>query len=142
MVQAGPQSKILAELRRYWLICYADIVSSSNRGQSGGHLGGLAMPKVPITVYVEPGELAAIERQASDEGRTRSAWVYEALQSALHDRRTSPLEIVFDQLVKVRANQEVLLKTVSANNAKLEAARRDAHQLAERMAGEVRKRLA
>lgn len=100
------------------------------------------MPKVPITVYVEPVELAAIERQASDEGRTRSAWVYEALQSALDGRRTSPLEIVFDQLVKVRANQEVLLKTVSVSNAKLEAARRDAQQLAERMAKEARKRLA
>lgn len=33
LVQSGPQSKKPAELLGYRLICYADIVSSSNRGQ-------------------------------------------------------------------------------------------------------------
>lgn len=71
------------------------------------------MAKVPITIYLAPNQLAAIERQAEAAGKSRSAWVSQVLIRAL-EGRLSPLDdVLLDQLTKVRANQEQVLKTLA-----------------------------
>ncbi|PZU72847.1 MAG: hypothetical protein DI530_17850 [Sphingomonas sp.] len=66
------------------------------------------MARVPITVYLQPDQLAGIERRASQVGKTRSAWVADTLVRSLEDELLPLDEILLDQLTKVRAGLEVV----------------------------------
>lgn len=101
------------------------------------------MAKVPITIYVTPKQLASIERQAEAAGKSRSAWVSQTLIRSV-EGELSPLDdVLLDQLTKVRANQEHVLKSVanlskSINAADLQKASLD---LADRMFAEAKLRV-
>ena len=100
------------------------------------------MAKVPITVYLEPKQLASVERQAQATGKTRSAWVSETLLRAVEGELLPVDEVLLDQLTKVRANQEQVLKLVTQMNrtASLPNAQKASLELAERMYSEARSR--
>ena len=100
------------------------------------------MAKVPITIYLTTEQLAKIEHQASVVGESRSAWVSQTLLRALHGELEPFDEILLDQLIKVRANQEQVLKLVAkvAKSTSLHDVQKAAFELAERMLVEAKSR--
>ncbi|MAC13018.1 MAG: hypothetical protein CMN74_12545 [Sphingorhabdus sp.] len=101
------------------------------------------MAKVPITVYLTDRQLAAIERQAEATGKSRSAWVSQALIRAV-EGELSPLDdVLLDQLTKVRANQEHVLKSVASLSKSINAAdvQKASLDLADRMFAEAKSRV-
>jgi uncharacterized protein (DUF1778 family) len=101
------------------------------------------MAKVPVTVYLEPRQLAQIERQAQAVGKTRSAWIARALVRAAEGELEPLDDILLDQLTKVRANQETVLKLLVGldKSAALKDVQRSAQNLGERMLVEARARV-
>ena len=101
------------------------------------------MAKVPVTVYLEPSQLARIERQAQVVGKTRSAWISRALVRALEGELEPLDDVLLDQLTKVRANQETVLKLLAGldKSAALKDVQRAAQQLGERMLIEAKARV-
>lgn len=107
--------------------------------------GGVRMARVPITVYLQPDQLAGIERRAGQVGKTRSAWVADTLVRSLEDELLPLDEILLDQLTKVRAGLEVVAEAQVGRGpdskkglAELRQRRTD---LATRMLAEARARL-
>lgn len=101
------------------------------------------MAKVPITVYLEPSQLARIERQAQVVGKTRSAWISRALVRALEGELEPLDDVLLDQLIKVRANQETVLRLIAGldKSTPLKDVQRAAQNLGERMLVEARARV-
>lgn len=101
------------------------------------------MAKVPVTVYLEPSQLARIERQAQVVGKTRSAWISRALVRALEGELEPLDDVLLDQLTKVRANQETVLKLLAGldKSTALKDVQRAAQQLGERMFIEAKARV-
>lgn len=101
------------------------------------------MAKVPVTVYLEPSQLVRIERQAQVVGKTRSAWISRALVRALEGELEPLDEVLLDQLTKVRANQETVLKLLAGldKSTALKDVQRAAQQLGERMLIEAKARV-
>lgn len=101
------------------------------------------MAKVPVTVYLEPSQLARIERQAQVVGKTRSAWISRALVRALQGELEPLDDVLLDQLTKVRANQEIVLKLLAGldKSTALKDVQRAAQQLGERMLVEAKARV-
>lgn len=100
------------------------------------------MARVPITVYLQPDQLAGIERRAGQVGKTRSAWVADTLVRALEDQLLPLDEILLDQLIKVRAGLELVAEAQAgegqAGKARLAGMRQRRSDLAGRMLAEAR----
>lgn len=98
--------------------------------------------KVPITVYLAPRDLASIEDQAKATGKTRSAWVAAALTRAIEGKLLPIDDILLDQLTKVRANQEQVLKLMAqtSRSTPLPEVQKASLAMAKRMYTEARSR--
>lgn len=101
------------------------------------------MAKVPITIYLSAAQLAKIEHQAQVVGESRSAWVSQTLLRALEGELEPFDEILLDQLIKVRANQEQVLKLVAkvAKSTSLQDVQKASRDMAERMLFEAKSRI-
>jgi hypothetical protein len=103
------------------------------------------MARVPITVYLQPDQLAGIERRAAQVGKQRSAWVADTLVRALDDELLPLDEILLDQLTKMRASVELLVEGQAGHGPKGKAGlveiRQRGRDLAARMLAEARERV-
>jgi hypothetical protein len=103
------------------------------------------MARVPITVYLQPDQLASIERRAAQVGKQRSAWVADTLVRALDDELLPLDEILLDQLTKMRASVELLVEGQAGHGPKGKAGlaeiRQRGRDLAARMLAEARERV-
>jgi hypothetical protein len=103
------------------------------------------MARVPITVYLQPDQLAGIERCAAQVGKQRSAWVADTLVRALDDGLLPLDEILLDQLTKMRASVELLVEGQVGHGPKGKAGlveiRQRGRDLAARMLAEARERI-
>lgn len=103
------------------------------------------MARVPITVYLQPDQLAGIERRAAQVGKQRSAWVADTLVRALDDELLPLDEILLDQLTKMRASVELLVEGQAGHGPKGKAGlaeiRQRGRDLATRMLAEARERV-
>ena len=103
------------------------------------------MARVPITVYLQPDQLAGIERRAAQVGKQRSAWVADTLVRALDDELLPLDEILLDQLTKMRASVELLVEGQAGHGPKGKAGLAEIQQrgrdLAARMLAEARERV-
>jgi hypothetical protein len=103
------------------------------------------MARVPITVYLQPHQLAGIERRAAQVGKQRSAWVADTLVRALDDELLPLDEILLDQLTKMRASVELLVEGQAGHGPKGKAGlaeiRQRGRDLAARMLAEARERV-
>ena len=103
------------------------------------------MARVPITVYLQPDQLAGIERRAAQVGKQRSAWVADTLVRALDDELLPLDEILLDQLTKMRASVELLVEGQAVHGPKGKAGlaeiRQRGRDLAARMLAEARERV-
>lgn len=103
------------------------------------------MARVPITVYLQPDQLAGIERRAAQVGKQRSAWVADTLVRALDDELLPLDEILLDQLTKMRASVELLVEGQAGPGPKGKAGlaeiRQRGRDLAARMLAEARERV-
>jgi len=103
------------------------------------------MARVPITVYLQPDQLAGIERRAAQVGKQRSAWVADTLVRALDDELLPLDEILLDQLTKMRASVELLVEGQAGHGPKGKAGlaeiRQRCRDLAARMLAEARERV-
>lgn len=103
------------------------------------------MARIPITVYLQPDQLAGIERRAALVGKPRSAWVADTLVRALDDQLLPLDEILLDQLTKMRAGVELIIEGQTApgrdGKARLVEVRKRGRDLAARMLAEALERL-
>ena len=103
------------------------------------------MARVPITVYLQPDQLAGIERRAAQVGKQRSAWVADTLVRALDDELLPLDEILLDQLTKMRASVELLVEAQAGHGSegktRLIEIRHRGRELAARMLAEARQRV-
>lgn len=100
------------------------------------------MPRVPITVYLTPIELAQIESRAATLGKSRSTWVSDTLLRALGNELQPYDEVHLEQLCKVRAGQEVLLEALAGQDRERIAGWRDrVFRSAEKMLQDARERI-
>lgn len=100
------------------------------------------MAKVPITVYLTPGELAQIETRAAALGKSRSTWVSDTLLRGLGNELQPYDALHLEQLCKVRAGQEVLLEALAGQDRDRIAGWRDrVYRSAERMLQDARERI-
>lgn len=103
------------------------------------------MARVPITVYLQPEQLAGIERRAAQVGKQRSAWVADTLVRALDDELLPLDQILLDQLTKMRASVELLVEAQAGRGlegkTRLADIRQRGRDLAARMLAEARERI-
>jgi len=100
------------------------------------------MARIPISVYLEAAEIAAVDRRAEAAGKTRSSWISDTLTRALGNELQPVDRVIVDQIVKLRASQEALVEVLSASNPQaLETYRKRSHTLGEKWAAKVRDRV-
>lgn len=100
------------------------------------------MARIPISVYLEAAEIAAVDRRAEAAGKTRSSWISDTLTRALGNELQPVDRVIVDQIVKLRASQEALVEVLSASNPQaLETYRKRAHLLGEKWAAQARDRV-